>query len=149
MHRKHKGSKFEYEEQRNNNLMRVYREVMATTAYTTKQTEVFKMVAMHEAERFWVSEERALIVVTKMSKAYDATLRNMYPLKRKMYKEIYRRVKELMGRKPKMTRMDAVSEVVSSPAPEFYLTPGSTKVIISRIKKIWYLQRKHRLRHLY
>ncbi len=149
MRKKHIGSRFEYEEQRDANLMKVYREALSLPE-PLSQSEICHYVSMHGADRFWVSEERALAVISRMYRNYHATLSTMYPLKRKMYREIFARVNRLMKERPCLSRIEAVSEVVASPAPEFYLTPGSVKVILCRIKKKqWYQQRKHRLRHLF
>lgn len=149
MQGKHKGSKFEYEEQRNQNLLKVYRKVMAVADYSTLQPDIFKLVVMSESERFWVSEERADAVLCKMLRNGHAALKNMYPLKRKMYKEIFERTMEMMKENPKMTRMEAISVVLAGPAPEFYLTPCSARVILCKAKQKWYQERKQKLRHLF
>lgn len=149
MQGKHKGSKFEYEEQRNLNLLKVYRRVMSTADYSTLQWDIYKKVVMSESERFWVSEERADSIICNMRRDYHGTLKRMYPLKRKMYKEIYQRTMQLLDKHPEMSRVDAIAEVLSGPAPEFYLTPGSAKVILCRAKKKWYQERRHKLRHLF
>lgn len=149
MQGKHKGSKFEYEEQRNVNLLKVYRKVMASADYSTLQADIYKTVVMSQSERFWVSEERADSIICKMRRDYHGTLKRMYPLKRKMYKEIYQRTMQLLEKHPEISRMDAVAEVLAGPAPEFYLTPGSAKVILCIAKKKWYQERKQKLRHLF
>ena len=149
MQGKHKGSTFEFEEQRNRNLLKVYRMVMATADCTTMQTEIFRKVVMHESERFWVSEERADAVICKIRREGFHVLKNMYPLKRKMYREIYERTMNMMDDNPGMSRLDALSRVLSEPAPEFYLTPSSASVILCKAKKKWYQERKQKLRHLF
>ena len=147
---KHKGSHFEYEAERGENLLKVYRQIMSESDGTVMQEDIYRRVVMQPAARFWVSEERALTVLYNMRKDYHGTLRKMYPLKRKMYKEIYRRTEEMITSVPGMTKRDAVSLVVSSPAPEFYLTPGSAEVILCKLKRReWCLKRKQKLRHLF
>ena len=150
MQGRHKGSSFEYEEKRDANLLKIYREVLAKASVSTPIEAICAAVASHECDRFWVSEERTNIVTGMMAKNMEGTLKGMTPLKRKMYLEIYSRVQMLMKEHPGMTRLQAVSEVISSPAPEFYLTPGSVEVIICKMKKkAWYKERKRKLRHLF
>lgn len=149
MQGKHKGSTFEFEEQRNLNLLKVYRKVMATSDLSTMQTDIFRKVVMHESERFWVSEERADAVICKIKREGYSALKNMYPLKRKMYKVIYEKTMKMMDDNPGMSRIDAISRVLSEPAPEFYLTPSSASVILCKAKKKWYQERKQKLRHLF
>ncbi len=59
---------------------------------------------------------------------------NMMPQKLKMYEEILRRVEGIRARKPGHPLSDAVFEAVNSPAPEFYLTDDSARVIIYRLR---------------
>lgn len=122
---------------------------MATADCTTMQTDIFRKVVMHESERFWVSEERADAVICKIRREGFSALKNMYPLKRKMYKEIYARTMKTMKDNPGMSRLDALSMVLSEPAPEFYLTPSSASVILCKARKKWYQERKQKLRHLF
>lgn len=146
---KHKGSAFEYERQRDENLLRVYRTLMGSLAVTS-QCEIYRMVVASPADRYWVSEERAVAVIANMTTDYNGTLRKMLPQKQRMYADIYRRTMKLMKANKGMTRAEAVMEVVQSPAPEFYLTPGSAAVILCKMKKKqWYLERKRKLRHLF
>lgn len=146
---KHKGSAFEYERQRDENLLRVYRTLMGTLAVTS-QYEIYCKTIASPADRFWVSEERAVAVIASMSSDYNGTLKKMLPQKQRMYTEIYKRTMKLLKANRGMSRAEAVTEVVQSPAPEFYLTPGSVAVILCKIKKKqWYLERKRKLRHLF
>lgn len=99
-------------------------------------SEVFRSLVNMPSKRFWVSEERAAIVVSDMMKG--ATLDNMRPQKREMFQEIHRRTVALMGEKPEMSLSEAVAHVVRQPAPRFYLTPQSARIIFYRIKERWY-----------
>lgn len=141
------GSHFEYEEQRNDNLMAVYHEVIVKANYV-RMPDIYEKVANSPSRRFWVSEERAAIVVSAMMRGDK--LKNMRPLKREMYNEIYKRAMKLREENPSMPISQLVAMVVEQPAPKFYLTPGSAKVLICKIRKQWYYQRtKRRLRHLF
>lgn len=141
------GSHYEYEEQRNDNLMEVYHEIIVKANHV-RMPDVYEKVANSPSRRFWVSEERAAIVVSAMMRG--DSLDRMRPLKREMYNEIYRRAMELRDKHPNMPISQLVAQVVEQPAPKFYLTPGSAKVLICKIRKEWYYQRtKRRLRHLF
>ena len=140
------GTKFEYEAERNRDLMRVYHECIASTDYISMPA-IYEQVVNKPAERFWVSEERAAIVIASMMKGN--TLEGMRPNKREMFEEIYRRAMILKEANPSMTIFDLAFATVRQPAPKFYLTPGSAKVIICTVKKQWYEERKRKLRHLF
>ena len=140
---KHPGSTFEYEDQRNEDLMRAYRTEIHEARHI-RVANLFQQVVERPSERFWVSEERAFIVISYMSKG--DTLEDMRPLKREMYEEIYRRNLKLKDKYPDRTMRQLVSIVVNQPAPKFYIEPASARVIICKIKKIWRNQRRLFLR---
>lgn len=141
------GSHFEYEAERDDNLMECYHELLRRAEFV-RMPEIYSQVVDMPAKRFWVSEERAAIVVSAMMRG--ERLDNMRPLKREMYNEIYRRAMEIREENPELPISRLVAQVVEQPAPKFYLTPGSAKVLICKIRKEWYFQRtKRRLRHLF
>lgn len=143
---KHKGSKCEFEKERNNDLMAAYHQLMEATEYINHQT-IFKEVVNMPAPRFYVSEERAKIVLYWLMRG--DSLDKMLPNRREMFQEIYRRVMELRKKQPELTVFELAIKVVHQPAPKFYLTPDSAKIIILKAKRQWYETRKKRLRHLF
>lgn len=143
---KNKGSIFEYEDARNRDLMRAYKELVEKSR-RIYLPDICKQLVNMPSERFWVSEERAAIVISDMLKGRP--IDNMTRNKREMYEEIYRRVLALREERPDASITELVSEVVEGPAPKFYLTPKSAKVIISKIKSEWYERRKRKYRHLF
>lgn len=143
---KHHGSKFEYEEERNHDLMRVYHELICASDFISLP-QIYKEVVNMPSARFWVSEERAAIVISSMMKG-DKLL-DMRPTKREMFKEIYRRAMLLKKEQPALSVYDIAFKVVRQPAPKFYITPGYAKSIIFYAKKKWYEERKRKLRHLF
>lgn len=144
---KPQGSYSEFKKQRNDDLMRAYHELIKSAQYIL-MPEIYHKVVDMPTRRFWISEGRAAIVISAMMKG--DTLENMGPLKREMYNEIYSRVIKLREKKPDLPIIQLVEMVVEQPAPKFYLTPGSAKVLICKIRKQWYYQRtKRRLRHLF
>lgn len=140
---KHYGSKFECEEERNDDLIRAYREQVrqCTVIYIP---DIFKKVVDMPSRRFWVSEERAAIVIASMMRG--DTLETMRQVKREMFTEIYRRVMAVREQCPTMSVYEMVSRVVRQPAPKFYLTAGSARVIYYRIKKDYERETMRRLK---
>ena len=143
---KHKGSTFEYKHERDRDLMRAYCEQIMLCD-TIDLTEVFKKVVIMPSERFWVSEERAAIVIARMFKGDK--LESMKPNTREMYEEIFKRVKDMKEHNPTMSLIDMLFRVVRQPAPKFYLTPESAKVITTRIKREKFNKVKKRLLHMF
>lgn len=141
---KNVGAIFEYEDERNRDLMRAYKEHLSSRENKDLQDVLSKVVNM-PSKRFWVSEERAAIVISEMIRGRGLNCKRNEKIE--MYKEIYRRVVALREDHPDMSVYDLTFMVVTGPAPKFYLTPGSAKVIIHKVKKQWYEERKRKLRH--
>lgn len=136
---KHIGSVFEYEEQRNEDLMRAYREEIGK-AGVIRILDIFRAVVDQPSERFWVSEERAFIVISRMAKGDK--LETMRPLKREMYVEIYSRYLALRAKHPDRSMRHLVSMAVSQRAPKFYMEPASARLIVYKQKKKWKRERR-------
>ena len=132
------GSVFEYEQERNNNLLRLYHQLISEVKFICSE-EIYRKMADSPSDRFWVSEERALIVVLQIMKG--DTLLGMGKNKRDMFFEIYRRATIMKQKYPTLSLTKIIFKVVRQPAPKFYLTEGSIKVIISKIKSKWYERR--------
>lgn len=75
-------------------------------------------------------------------------LNNMRPLKREMFEEIFSRVIAMKQKNPDMTISACCSVVVAQPAPKFYLTPGSAKIMVCKARKRWMREKMKRLRLL-
>ena len=142
---KHFGSNFEHTEERNEDIMRAYMEEIGRCDQIYLP-QVFDNIVNAPSKRFWVSAERAAIVISSMMRG--DTLEAMRPTKREMFREIYRRVKILQEKHPEMSISEMVLQVVQEPAPKFYLTAGSAKVIIYRVRKQWFKKRSQELRRL-
>jgi len=141
---KHKGCVFAFTEQRNDELISAYRK-----AIRNKEQIVIEEVAVEVAEspcsRFWVSEERAMAVMSELLNGHDI-LPYMRPLRREMYEEIFRRVTEERERNPDMYLGDIVFNIVNSPAPKFYLRPRCVMDIVYKVKNGYYDDRNTILR---
>ena len=132
------GSILEFTKERNEDLMRAYRHQINLTPHIHMKDVAAAVVNM-PAARFWVSEERAAIVISALMAGRELP-HNMRSPKREMFHEIYRRVLDLRKAKPDTPLFDLVCEVVNSPAPKFYLRPRAAVFIIYNIKKGYYDQ---------
>ena len=143
---KHKGATMEYSEERINDLMRAYDEYISSCDYI-RMSDVYENIVNMPSRRFWVSDIRAALVVSAIIRG-EAGLESMCPLKREMYLEIYRRVVEL-GKECQGKRISELcAMVVMQPAPKFYLTPGSAKMMVCKARKRWIKEKWKRLRLL-
>lgn len=132
---KHFGSIMDFTRQRNEDLMRAFREQLALARFIV-MPEIFELVAESPASRFWVSEERAAIVIAAMEAGKPLT--RMRRNKREMFEEIYRRYLIERKNNPRKSVYDLVTRIVNQPAPKFYLTPRTVGEFIYRIKNGWY-----------
>lgn len=130
---KYKGCTLEFADERNRELIRVFREVISQTDFIDI-AEVSEIIVNRPCVRFWVSEERAMVVVAAMLKG-KPVLNPMRPTKREMFREIYKRVMELRKEMPNASLFELVVKVVNSPAPKFYMRPRCAMEAIYKIRK--------------
>lgn len=142
---KRAGSTFPFEAERNRDLLNAFR--LLFPQHKTTDLAFYQHIADMPSKRFWVTEERATLVILAMCRGF--TISNMLSSKYEMYQEIYRRFLELRKQFPHTPTSTLVCEVVNQPAPKFYMTAKSVREIIYRIKRKWYEERKKKLRHLF
>lgn len=130
---KHKGCILEFTDKRNDELMAVFRAAIANSQFIDL-SEISKVVVNSPCSRFWVSEERATVVMSSMIRGFPV-LQSMRPVKQEMFREIFRRVQQLKIDNPGRPLYDYVLQVVNSPAPKFYMKPRSAIEILYKIKK--------------
>lgn len=128
---KYIGSCFEYKKERNDELLRAYRKALSDCGRICLP-ELFVTVVNTPTSRFWVSEHRAAIVISEMFRGIRSVRTGT---KAEMFDEIFRRVRILQEQHPEMSVFELTQTVVSRPAPKFYLTPDSAKVIVHNIIK--------------
>lgn len=140
---KYFGSIMDFTHQRNEDLLRVFKHQLALARHIVK-SEIFDLVAKSPASRFWVSEERAAVVVSRMlsGKPLSGMRRN----KREMFEEIYRRFLIERNKNPDKTIPELVTVVVNQPAPQFYLTARTVGEFLYRMKNGWYEKQQARCR---
>ncbi len=142
---KYFGSIMDFTQERNDDIMRAYRVQLAKANYIV-MPEIFRLVAESPASRFWVSEERAAVEVSRM--LVGKPFSRMRANKREMFEEIYRRYLLLREKHPDKSVYELVSKVVRQPAPKFYLTPRTIGEFIYRIRNGWYDKQYNRYRDI-
>ena len=127
---KYKDSRCDFKEERDADILRAYREIL-TTGDNITLSEIEEKLSQSPSCRFWVSEDRAYIVILDL--LLGKSIDYMIPTRRAMYQEIFK-------------------SVCYEPAPSFYLTPQTMHVILYRVrkeeKKRCYEERKRRLRFM-
>ena len=122
------NSKCDYIEARNENLRDEFFSLLAKGEHSTIN-ELFPQIAGKRARRFYINEERVLLLIRRYHRERKWPAR-MNARRRKMLQDILRRVEILQAFNPKLSLSDAVYEVVNSEAPSFYLTPRSIRTLL-------------------
>ena len=138
---KRKGNKMIYADERIDDLMSCYFKYIRECPHIN-MNDVYAHIVEMPASRFWVSEKRASTIVYAISRGDK--LPSLRPLKRMMFEEIYRRCIKLQKRHPSLTLGQCCEIVVAEPAPRFYISAGSAKIIMSRIRRKWVRERMHK-----
>lgn len=133
---KHIGSVSHFISERNRALLSEFRRQVSKCAFVTLN-EIGERVVNSPAPRFWVSEERAAIVVSAIMRG-KPVLKTMRLSKREMFEEIHRRVVILKKSHPDWFLYELVHEVVNSPAPKFYMKTSSALERLFKIRNGWY-----------
>ena len=132
---KYYGSILDFTQERNQELMRVYQEKLSKAGYIV-MPKIFEQVANSPCSRFWVSEERAAIVISTL--LAGKVVPNMRRNKREMFDEIFHRFLSAREQYPEKSIYALAIMVVNQPAPKFYMTPRTVGELIYRIKNGWY-----------
>ena len=136
------GSVSEYSDDRARDLLCAYRQQLSQSRYIS-MPEIYEKVVMMPAPRFYVSETRAVVAITKIIKGDQ--LLYMRPTKREMFFEIYRRYLIEKKKFPHLPLAHLLGIVIEQEAPQFYITPSSAKVYILKAKRKWLEERKRKL----
>jgi hypothetical protein len=129
---RHKGNNNLEAEERNRTLLKLYRRKISKCRFI-KCEAIFRAIASSPSPRFWVSEYRAAIVLSRMFNGDK--LEGMRKNNRDMYFEIFRRAQEIRKTKPLADFLSLATTIVYQPAPSFYLTPFSVCTIITKYRK--------------
>lgn len=128
---KKKNSLLEFTLQRSQQLALAFRKAWKEADGAPNVLELSKTVVKTPAPRFWVSEERATEVMSAwLRHGEDYALYGMREVKKRMFREIMRRVKPRLAEGRPLYHI--VSDVVNEPAPEQFMTPGNAVFIYYR-----------------
>ena len=136
---------FEYGDDRGRDLLRAFKREFEICD-CLGMIEVLRMVVDSPAERFYVSEERALRVVSSMYRRPLSPSCNR--LKREMFEEIKRRCDRLLDVHPDWPLSRRVYYVVGRPAPKFYLSVSSAHAILIAYQRKCREEQMQRMRRL-
>lgn len=139
-----KGALAEYSRERADDLMRAYDKYISSCERIS-MPDVYRSIVNMPASRFWVSDKRAVIVVSAIINGSDI-LNGMWSLKREMYSEIYNRVMALKAAEPDFSLAKLCRIVVMQPAPKFYISPGTAKAMVCKVRKEWNRRKRAKLR---
>lgn len=126
------GTRSDFETQRYTELLASFRHHMGLLK-TRDMNEVYNAVVASPCKRFWVSEERAAIVMARIERGDE--LLEMRPQRREMFCEIYRRCILLREKEPDLSWIELTTKVVCQPAPKWYMAAGSARLIIYKAKR--------------
>lgn len=143
---KHHGCVFELEDERNEELLKLYHDMIDKAPFINMGC-IAEEISNSPSSRFWVSAERASIVVSQKMKGVETHVKG--EMKNEMFEEIYQRSLAMKKEHPDWSISYIVSRVVCQPAPKFYIKPSSIIVLLGRIRRKWYQKRKQKLRHLF
>lgn len=151
MRGKHNGNRNPYTDQRDAELLRAYRRAKKTLLDQkgyVKRDEALDLARSSPCSRYFVSEQRASIVIKKLL-AFDKyiksleehnpiempedPLRNMLYMRRRMFSHLFMQYKRLRDTNPDCNHEELVTMACASPAGEFYLTIDSTRAILNFI----------------
>ena len=139
---KYFGSTVSFTRERNADIMRVFRQKIAEAA-VIRMDDICHAVAESPSSRFWVSAERAAVVISAMEAGRP--LPCLTQMTREMFHEIFRRYKEMRLLRPEESLLDLVAVIVNQPAPKFYFTPRTVREFVRRIRSGWYDRRNNGL----
>ena len=120
---KHKGCKSDYTYSRMKDIARAFREYYVKLG--GYKQNIYDIIARSKSKRYWVSEERAKYVISRIEKG--DTLDSYRSTKRRMYFDIYVQYIESKLANPQLSNEEHIYRVIHSQANQFYLEPSAIK----------------------
>ena len=136
------GSVCDFAHERSADLLNAYFSCIRASSYL-RMPDIFKSVVEMPASRFWISAPRAAVVVSAMERGDN--LARMRPNKREMFLEIFKRYRQLRISCPNLPITHIVRDIVCQPAPKFYISPSTAKILILKARKSWFQEKSKRL----
>lgn len=131
---------------RDRELLMICKDIIQQLLNDNQKVNMFavaRLASTYPASRFWISEERAKVVLKAwcyhdeegVPYPYYADPETMSHQHRAMFREIYSRYKLLKQKFPSRDTDSIVYQVVNSPAPSLYLDPKSILVYFYSCKR--------------
>lgn len=127
---KKKGNICDFTPQRDADLLNSFRRSLAECRLIDLD-RIFAEVSLMPAQRFYVSEQRAALVIRRHLEKGEWPVKGQQRIR--MFEEIERRTLGMLSGNPGISFDDAVFDAVNSPAPHFYLTPRTCRTLIYRM----------------
>lgn len=118
---------------RNQEMTQTLRAI-AGSSESLSSEEIFIRLVNSPSSRFWVSEERAAEILGRMFRGDP--LKGMRPHRREMFQALFRIASEYLADNPGASYTDAAFHAVHTPAPKFFITPGSARTIFSHMRRM-------------
>ena len=104
-------------------LMKAYRDVVSEELpQGITQTEVYDMVVVRQAPRFYIDPRRAHLRISRMMRGDYSELEELNPLKQMMYRDLFEVVMRLSHRKSYKSLYAVLKDAVLENAPRFYIS---------------------------
>ena len=121
---------------RDKDLFKAYEKTLkrlGKKATETKRIDILIMASNSQAQQFYISPYWAMHTVPAILRGEDPNIKS--PYRKELVIEIARRYKKLKQEKPDIPMMEAMEKIINTPAPQFYLSPKSVKIIFHNILK--------------
>jgi len=131
-----KGNVFAFSEQRDKDLLDAYHRQLEKQLSMYGRiiiTGLIQKVINSNASRYWVSSERACVVINKLEKG--ESINYMKANKIRFYKALYKEFCTFRETHPEMPKKHIVEIVITHPAPCFGMSQRVAGNIIRRMKK--------------
>lgn len=120
-------------DERDEELEKAFYDLVEDIGDCVSISDVYEILATQvPCSRYWVTPARAVRAISVMRRGVTD---KWMPERKRMYKDIEERAKGVMAHRADLSWRQAVSKVVNSPAPSFYLTADSIKNTLYRLRK--------------
>lgn len=124
------GSTLYFTKERRQDILNAFHNIIAQSPHINIR-QISHAVALAGASRFWISEERAAMVISRLQRGLPVP-GPLRPLRQKMFHDLFNSYLNIRKSNPRLPFAMAVHLAVNSPAPQFYLAPESIARIIYR-----------------
>ena len=137
---KHKGCTSDYNYSRMQDIARAFKEYYVKLG--GYKHNIYDIIARSKSNRYWVSEERAKYVISRISKG--DTLKNFRSTKRRMFFDIYIKYIDSKIANPHLSENEHISRGIHSQANQFYLEPSARKAYHYKYLRYERSKQRHR-----